>query len=132
MSQQLIKARTSYALLHVMVAVVLAMFTFVFLQLVVLCTELVRCLDRHWSYLLLVPLDGPVCFKTNQLRSYIPVLRTWELHLWTISFFEKRNGPPPPPAPLSPLSAVPNLEPLMCLYCTDIILIISFLAVWID
>ena len=41
-------------------------FTFVFLQLVVLCTESVRCLDnRHWSHLLLVTLDRP--WRTHML-----------------------------------------------------------------
>ena len=55
------------------VAVVLspsAMFTFIFLQPVGLCTESVRCLDRHCSCFLLAGIDGPVCFKMNQLGSY--------------------------------------------------------------
>ena len=33
---------------------------------------------------------------------------TWSLCHVPLSLFEKRNGPPPPPAPLSPSSAVPN------------------------
>ena len=46
------------------------LFTFIFLQPVGLCTESVRCLDRHCSCFLLAGIDGPVCFKMNQLGSY--------------------------------------------------------------
>jgi len=45
---------------------------------------------------------------------------------------QKRNGLSPLPAPLLPSSAMPKLEPPTCLYCTDIRIIISFLAIRID
>ena len=82
------------------VAVVLgpsAMFTFTFLQPVVLCTESVRCL---WLHFLLVTLDtltgidGPVHFKTNQLRSYwVPERENYTSEQWLhCSLFFLRSG----------------------------------------
>ena len=118
----LTNTRTPYALVHMM-----AVHTAFYNELVSRgsgCSGSLSHVHVHWDILtgidhafywsLLTGIDGPVCFKTSQLRSEAtrsPNARTTLLTMTSLlSFFKKRNGPPPPPAPLSPLSALPKLK----------------------
>ena len=117
-------ARTPYALVHMM-----AMHTAFHNELVTWgsgCTWSLGHVHVHWDVLagfhrafylsLLTGIDGPVRFKrASSEATRSPNARTTFLTMTSLlSFFEKRNGPPPPPAPLSPL---PKLEqPVVYVY----------------
>ena len=90
-------------------------------------------IDRAFYWSFLTGIDGLLCFKMNQLRSYqVPERENYIFKQW-LNFSLFREAKWPSTSSTSTVAIlVPKLEPPTCLYCTDIRIIISFLAVRID
>ena len=111
-----------------------AMFTFIFLQPVFLCTESARCLERHCSHFLLIGIDGLVHYKTNRLRSYrsLNMRTTPPNNDFTALFIREAKWPSTSSGSTVSIFSRAKTTMPTCLHCAAIRIIISFLAVPID